>query len=154
MVYGSGGVLQSVDVGLFADYPHHIALLETPSGTDKGKVALALLDTHDHTTIMVADTTLHDGLADERAIGSNDELMEPHLTLLYLRIFLYEFITHGRGKLLHLLIIANDLYTVAREYHVVSARDIDALSTTKNTADVYAEALTDAQLLKGLSCPR
>ena len=113
-----------------------------------GKVLLTLFQSYNHTVVFVADAALFERLAQKFAAAADDELAELHLPLLYLQVFRGEFGGERLGKLVYLVVVTDNLKLVAREYHGVAIRDVQALRPPSDAAHIDAETLAEMQLLQ------
>lgn len=142
-----------LQVTFFSYNPKNVALLENIRRSYLREVFSTFFQADNHTVVLVADATLNQRFPAELALAADDKLTKLHLSFLNLQVLRDEVAVEGIGKLLQLVVIADDLQLVAREDDGVAIRYIETLRATHDAAHVHAEALAKMQVLEGFATP-
>ncbi len=83
----------------------------------------------------------------------DDELAELHLALFYFSLLRQQVALQGGVEFLQLVVVADYLQFVAREDDHVAVRDVQAVGTAVNAAQVNTETLAQMQLSQRFASP-
>ena len=103
---------------------------------------------------MVTDTALDECLANERAVGTNDQLSQFHLPHLHIRVFAETLPLKSIAESRKLCVTTNRLKHIIGEYDIIAIRNVDTTATTKDATDQHTILLTQVQLLQRLPHPQ
>ncbi len=117
------------------------------------QIFTTFLQTHNHAVVPVSDAAFDERLAQEFAGRRDDELAELHLALFYFSLLRQQVALQGGVEFLQLVVVADYLQFVAREDDHVAVRDVQAVGTAVNAAQVDTETLAQMKFSQRFACP-
>lgn len=140
------GVDKSFYVILLAHNPQCVTQLKAVAWRDSSEGLFALIQSDDHTIVMVTDAALAQRMGQERASRAYHHLLKAHLALLYLHVVGTQLSLHGFGKLGELVVITYHLQLIAWKYDRPTIGYVDAPPPTKDAAHIDTKPFAKVKL--------